>query len=603
MELDKLKNRAAEAFAKGKFNRAAELYEEYCQKDARDMQARIRMGDAWARSGKREKAIVAYQSAAEGFARNGFFPRAIAASKLVLELDPTHKGVQQVLADLYALKKGGTVSESISAAAPPSSRRASRGAVASPGRAAIASPGEAGPSFSSGGKGALELPSVDSEELPLMRNAVSSETEPGARPEAEKPPRPSASVPVPLQDSQEWTANAGGILSPPAESARPAAAAAPIAADGATPAAGQNFGASPPEGFDEKPPPRPEEPAVKASGEVDLDFDPSSSAGAFTELELDGDSLLHAVERAARLGVDARIRAPDAPRPQAVAVSTPPERADKLPEVPLFSDLPPEAFIELFERGLLLRFKKGQRVFEQGSVGQSFFIVCQGSVRVVRQEDDRVRQLAVLPEGSFFGEMALLSDSPRTASVEAASDETELLEISAALLSELSKRHPPVAAALSKFCRQRLLLNVMHTSAIFRPFDGKDRRALIERFRAREVTPSTAIIREGEQSDGLYVILSGAVEVVRGGRVLAHLREGEIFGEMSLLDKAPAGATVRASRRTSLLRLPRRDFDELIMSHPQILALVSALTDDRRRHTDAILSGTADVGEDGLLLV
>jgi len=51
------------------------------------------------------------------------------------------------------------------------------------------------------------------------------------------------------------------------------------------------------------------------------------------------------------------------------------------------------------------------------------------------------------------------------------------------------------------------------------------------------------------------------------------------------------------------LRLPRRDFDELIMSHPQILALVSELTDDRRRQTDAILSGTADVGEEGLLLV
>ncbi len=572
MELDKLKNRAAEAFSKGKFNRAAELYEEYCQKDARDMQARIRMGDAWARTGKREKAIVAYQSAAEGFARNGFFPRAIAASKLILELDPMHKGVQQILADLYALKKGGPVSESISAAAPASARRAFRAAVFQPAY-------EAGPSFSSGGKGALELPSVDSEELPLMRNAVSSETEPAAQPEAEEPSRPSASA-LPVL---------------PVQSARTEAAATPVAEPDVV--------ASPRASLEKKPPARLEEPPVKASDEVDLDLDPSSSAGTFTEIELDGDSLLHAVERAARLGATGRIRAPDAPRPQAVPVSTPAERADKLPEVPLFSDLPPEAFIELFERGLLLRFTKGQRVFEQGSVGQSFFIVCQGSVRVVRQEDDRVRQLAVLPEGSFFGEMALLSDSPRTASVDAASDETQLLEISAALLSELSKRHPPVAAALSKFCRQRLLLNVMHTSAIFRPFDGKDRRALIERFVAREVTPSTAIIREGEQSDGLYVILSGAVEVAREGRVLAHLREGEIFGEMSLLDKAPAGATVRASRRTSLLRLPRRDFDELIMSHPQILALVSELSDDRRRQTDAILSGTADVGEEGLLLV
>jgi CRP-like cAMP-binding protein len=388
-----------------------------------------------------------------------------------------------------------------------------------------------------------------------MRDAVSSETELAAAPEAGKPSRSAAT---------------SLVISPPppVESGRPSAAAASVATHAL-------------------------EPALSAS----------TPAEAFTELELDGDSLLHAVERAARLGVTAPIKAPDAPRPPAVPVSALAERPDKLPEVPLFSDLPPVAFIELFERGLLLRFNKGQRVFEQGSVGQSFFIVCQGSVRVARKENDRVRELAVLPEGSFFGEMALLSDSPRTASVDAACDETELLEISAALLSELSQRHPTVAAALSKFCRQRLLLNVMHSSAIFRPFDGKDRRALIERFQAREVTPSTAIIREGEHSDGLYVILSGAVEVAREGRVLAHLREGEIFGEMSLLEKAPAGATVRASRRTSLLRLPRRDFDELIMSHPQILALVSELTDDRRRQTDAILSRTADAGEEGLLLV
>jgi CRP-like cAMP-binding protein len=334
-------------------------------------------------------------------------------------------------------------------------------------------------------------------------------------------------------------------------------------------------------------------------------MDLGSSAEAFTELELEGDSLLHAVERAARLGAAARAKTSEPMRAAASAPPPPPakEGPERVPEVPLFSDLPPQAFIELFERGPLLRFKRGRRVFEQGSVGRSFYIVCQGSVRILRKEREREREVAVLPEGSFFGEMALLSDSPRAASVEAAADETELLEISAALLSQLSKRHPSVAAALRKFCRQRLLLNVMSTCALFRPFDGKDRRALIERFRAREVLSSAVVIREGEHSDGLYVILSGEVQVTKEGRVLARLREGEIFGEMSLLDRAPASATVSAARRTSLLRLPREDFDELIMSHPQILVLVSELTDDRRRQTDAILAGTAAMGEQGLILV
>ncbi|HZN95826.1 MAG TPA: cyclic nucleotide-binding protein, partial [Myxococcales bacterium] len=102
MDLRKLKEKATEAFAKGKFAKAAELYEAYCAGETKDLQARLRMGDAFAKAGAKEKAIGAYKMAAEGYAREGFLPRAIAASKLILELDPTHRGVQQMLADLYA---------------------------------------------------------------------------------------------------------------------------------------------------------------------------------------------------------------------------------------------------------------------------------------------------------------------------------------------------------------------------------------------------------------------------------------------------------------------------------------------------------------------
>ena len=520
MELQKLKNKAAEAFAKGKFTRAAELYADYCRSDPRDLQARIRMGDAWARTGERAKAIAAYQAAAEGFAKDGFFPRAIAASKLVLELDPTHSGVKQMLADLYAQKAG-----------------ASSPMASAPAAAATSITSAPRQTKAQGGGKAVELPSVETAELPLMRNTFG---------DGEAKDRPASSA-------------AG--------------------------AKGEPAGA-----ISSQPPPSP----------VDLEVDLSAPAEVFTELELEGDSLLHAVERAALVGAHSRA-ARSGPAP--VKAASPAAPANKIPEVPLFSDLPREAFIELFERGPLLRFKKAERIFEQGSIGRSFFIVCQGSVRVVQDVNGKRRELAVLPEGSFFGEMALLSDNPRIASVEAAADEVEVLEISAALLSELSGRHFSVAPALKKFCRQRLLLNVMNSSALFQPFDIKDRRELVERFLAREVSSSTVVIREGEHSDGLYAVLSGEVQVSRGGRILAHLREGEIFGEMSLLQRAPAAATVAAVRRTSLLRLPRKDFDELIMSHPQILVLVSELTEDRRRQTDAILSGAAASGPEGLILI
>jgi CRP-like cAMP-binding protein len=260
-----------------------------------------------------------------------------------------------------------------------------------------------------------------------------------------------------------------------------------------------------------------------------------------------------------------------------------------MPKIPLFSDLPPDAFIALFEQCPLRRIDERGVIIEQGSRGESFFVICAGRVRVFRTDDGQRRDLATLEEGAFFGEMALLSDALRSASVEAAADDTQLLEISATLLKDLSAKYPTIAQALRKFCRQRLLSNLMASAAIFRPFSKSDRRDLIQKFRAREVRSGEVVIKEGAHSDGLYVVLSGEVDVKVKGTRVAALREGEIFGEMSLLTHAPAGATVASTRHTSLLRLPKEDFDRLILSHPQILEHIAELTDERKRANEARL--------------
>jgi CRP-like cAMP-binding protein len=310
---------------------------------------------------------------------------------------------------------------------------------------------------------------------------------------------------------------------------------------------------------------------------------------------MEADTLLHEVEAAAISGVKQRAaHLPETARQEEEEIILTEEvvtelpSAGALPNIPLFSDLPQDAFIELFERCPLRRLSQGQRVFEQGSHGNAFYVICEGSVRVFRQEGPQRKELAMLSSGAFFGEMALLSGAPRMASVESATEDTQLLEISAPVLSELSRQHPHVARALKKFCRERMLSNVMSTSALFEPFGRKDRRVLVEKFRAREVKRNEVIVREGEKADGLYIVLSGEVEVRKGDQVLARLKEGELFGEISLLSKTPATATVMANRRTSLLRLPREDFDALILTHPQILVLVSELSEQRLRRSEAL---------------
>jgi CRP-like cAMP-binding protein len=170
------------------------------------------------------------------------------------------------------------------------------------------------------------------------------------------------------------------------------------------------------------------------------------------------------------------------------------------------------------------------------------------------------------------------------------------------MLRELARKYPQVITSLKNFYRQRLLNNVMAISPLFKDFDPSQRKTIVEKFRMRQAAPEEKIIVEGKTSDGLYVVLHGIVEVSTQQRQVALLKEGEIFGEMSLLTREPASATVSAQTNTILLRLPRDSFQELVVTHPQILALVSELTEKRRTAIEAILEGQGE-GHDGMSFV
>ena len=145
----------------------------------------------------------------------------------------------------------------------------------------------------------------------------------------------------------------------------------------------------------------------------------------------------------------------------------------------------------------------------------------------------------------------------------------------------------------------------MSSSLLFKPFDKAQRKALVEKFKARDVARGEVILAEGQPADGLYVVMAGEVEVRKRKDKehvhLASLREGDVFGEISLLTKSAATATVAAVKRTTILRLPRETFDEVISTHPQVLALVSELSDERLRAQQSFERG--GFASDGLLLL
>ncbi len=88
------------------------------------------------------------------------------------------------------------------------------------------------------------------------------------------------------------------------------------------------------------------------------------------------------------------------------------------------------------------------------------------------------------------------------------------------------------------------------------------------------VEKDQVVFNRGEPGDSLYIVVSGQVEVWEGDRLLNSLGEGDLFGELALLDPEPRLATVKATDSTRLLRLDEAHFHEVLAVRPEVSSAV-----------------------------
>lgn len=283
---------------------------------------------------------------------------------------------------------------------------------------------------------------------------------------------------------------------------------------------------------------------------------------------------------------------------------------EKLPPIPLFSELPSGAFARVLAAMKLRRTRPGEVIVAEGEPGHSFFVLARGEVAVTKHlAQGGERRLATLHDGAIFGEMAMVSASPRTATVAAVTD-CDLLEFDREALAAVSHDVATVAVALDKFTRERLLNNLLATAPLFAPLDRRQRFDLIRRFTAHDVAAGVAIIEEGATGRGLFMLLSGEVDVSKrdgGSKVLlASLGPGDVFGEISLVHDEPASATVTAAKQSTVLFLAKEIFHRLEEAVPEIGDYVRNLGEERMMDTRLLLdSGYEDENttEDDLILI
>lgn len=267
-----------------------------------------------------------------------------------------------------------------------------------------------------------------------------------------------------------------------------------------------------------------------------------------------------------------------------------------LPTVPLFGELGPASFERLVRAVRLVRLREDRVLFREGDPGDALYVVVEGAV-VPCAERPTPRRLAVLQEGEFFGEVALVSDQPRIATVRALVD-TSLLELDADTLRVCLREEPALGPTLLRFLRERLLHRLGQTSPLFEGLDAAALRRVAARFRFRDVQDGMELVVQGATKPGLFVALCGRFEVTAHdgmqARTLAELEPGDVFGEMSLLSGEPAMATVTARGRGFVLALDADGFRGLQSVHSRLESGLRALAVERDRRNEETLRDPRD---------
>ncbi len=253
-----------------------------------------------------------------------------------------------------------------------------------------------------------------------------------------------------------------------------------------------------------------------------------------------------------------------------------------LRSVPILFEIDDSALWDLAQIAEQCDFDPGSRVVSQGDGDQQndrrFYVIRSGSADVLRRDRSGTqRVVARLATGSYFGELGLLTNQQRNATIRVHGQ----LPLRTYAFDALTfHRRIAEQVLVFRILRDRELLR-SDNGARRAPREGRGRLRIkelglldrlprvdlefvLDHAEQRWFPERAAIIEQGDAGDRFYVLLEGEVRVMRNGEQVAQLGPGDFFGETALLLDTPRNATVEVSRHALTWSITRSAFQRLV---------------------------------------
>lgn len=220
-------------------------------------------------------------------------------------------------------------------------------------------------------------------------------------------------------------------------------------------------------------------------------------------------------------------------------------------------------------------FKAGSKVIEQGDNGDCLFVVESGELDCFKTfiKGDEPKKVKSYSSGDSFGELSLLYNCPRAATVIASTD-------SICWTVDRSTFNNIVKEAAQK--KRQQYENFLKTVEILKAVDSYELSQIADALKSCNYAPNEYIIREGELGDVFYIIVEGnaivtkTIEPGKPAQQVNEYKQGDYFGELALIRGDPRAANVVATTNLKAISLDRNSFKRLLGPIEDILQRNSA---------------------------
>lgn len=259
----------------------------------------------------------------------------------------------------------------------------------------------------------------------------------------------------------------------------------------------------------------------------------------------------------------------------------------------ILQDLSPLNLRVLNQASYTMHVAKGVEMMHAGDTPHDLYFINKGSVSIGKENDGKMRAIAKLMAGDFYGEYGVLRGKARFASVFTA-ETSEIIRVDLHAVHQVFDADKEFRKKVSAVMNERMLNSFLFGHPMFQRLTASTRSVLSKQLKVIELERGEVLFREGDNAEQCYLIISGEAEISIDSKgvstVLEVRRHNNVLGEVRGNKGAKYGYAVRSANTMDLLVLDKAAVSHLQKSDEKVMPMLNHLINHTAKKTTLLLS-------------